>query len=161
MGGVRGGVFAADGQRVLSWGSDGTARVWSAATGPEIARQTHGKAFSSPVFAADGERVLSWGEDGTARVSDVSWSVPRASNMTLISEVCERKLRGLDVVVRSPIVNGRSERLSHVSIRRITDADADFAPLLRDAVGEDVCSPTTFSAPSLASPGRLFRLRGR
>ncbi len=63
-----GAEFAADGQRVLTWGLDGTARVWDATTGAEIARQTHPSGVAGALFAADGLRVLSWARDGTARV---------------------------------------------------------------------------------------------
>lgn len=41
------------------------------------------------------------------------------------------------------LVVGR-ELITHDSVRRITQADADFAPILRDRVEEDVCAPRSW-----------------
>jgi len=131
-------VFHAEGKRVLSW-SDGIVRVWDAASGRELSRHMHDGAVRGAAFDPDGRRVLSWSFDGTARVWDASWSVPRASNRSLVAEVCERTLQGPDAPLPSGFTNGRGERVGFASIRRISSADARSAPLLRDRIGEDVC----------------------
>jgi WD40 repeat protein/transcriptional regulator with XRE-family HTH domain len=65
-------AFSPDGKYVVSGGEDGTARVWEALTGKEIARMidTHNTAVPIlPVaFSPDGKYVISGGQDGTARV---------------------------------------------------------------------------------------------
>jgi hypothetical protein len=58
----------------------------------------------------------------------------------LIAEVCARKLRGTEALLSTPFVNGSGETVTHDSVRRISEADADFAPILRERVGEDVCA---------------------
>ena len=45
----------------LSWGLDGTARLWDVANGPELWSHTHTPGIGGAVFDADGRRVLSWG----------------------------------------------------------------------------------------------------
>ena len=65
----------ATGERVLSWGEDGTVRVWNAADGTELARRSHGaeqeNEFAKVIgasFDATGDRVLSWGSKGKVLV---------------------------------------------------------------------------------------------
>jgi WD40 repeat protein len=53
-----------NGERALSLGADGAARVWDLTTGREVARQAHRGAVRGAVFARDGQRVLSWSDDG-------------------------------------------------------------------------------------------------
>ncbi len=72
-GGVRSVAFAPDGQRVLTGSSDGTARLWTVATGQELQRfEGHGGPVRSVVFAPDGHQVLTGSWDGTARMWTVS-----------------------------------------------------------------------------------------
>ena len=56
---------------MISWGADGTARVFDATAGTEVSRQMHLGRVDGGAFSHDGGRVLSWGNDGTARVWDV------------------------------------------------------------------------------------------
>jgi WD40 repeat protein len=66
-------AYSPDGTRVLTASDDGTARIWDAASGAEIAvfRANAGKIVSA-VFAPDGGRVAVAAEDGTARIWDGS-----------------------------------------------------------------------------------------
>jgi hypothetical protein len=57
----------------------------------------------------------------------------------------------------APFVNGRGDRVAHASIRRVSVADATFAPILRDRVGEDVCSAPGPVAAMIDALARLFR----
>jgi dipeptidyl aminopeptidase/acylaminoacyl peptidase len=59
--------------RVLTASYDGTARVWDAATGREIARlQGHGDWVLSAAFSPDGTRIVTASRDRTARVWDAA-----------------------------------------------------------------------------------------
>ena len=63
--------FSPDRERVVTAGWDGTARVWDATTGKELAVLTgHELRVNLAVFSPDGLRVATAGSDGTARIWD-------------------------------------------------------------------------------------------
>jgi DNA-binding beta-propeller fold protein YncE len=64
---VRSVAFSPDGKYVVSGSDDGTARVWEAASGKEIARMTHDSWVTSVAFSPDGKYVVSGSRDSTAR----------------------------------------------------------------------------------------------
>lgn len=155
--GVVGAKFDSTSERVLSWSWDGSVRIFDAVTGVEMAAAKHTGKVEGATFDEEGGAVLSWGADGIAQVLKVGWTVPRSSNRALINEVCERKLRGPDSPVARPNRNGAGAKITQDSVRRISQADAQFAPILRDRVGEDVCAPT----PWWKDPGwRVLRAFG-
>ncbi len=91
-------AFTTDGKYVVSGGCDqlnaaqsctqGTARVWDAFTGKEIARMTHDGNVKSVAFSPDGKYVVSGSDDNTARV----W-IYRPED--LIAEACSHVTRNL------------------------------------------------------------------
>jgi WD40 repeat protein len=69
-GDVRGAVFDAAGQRVLTWSDDHLIRAWASEDGVEQARLAHEGDVVGAVFSEDGERALIWGAGGAARIWD-------------------------------------------------------------------------------------------
>src|SRR5262249_5332266 len=64
-------AFSPDGTRVVTAGSDGTAKVWDARTGAELLTlKGHTGFVMSAAFSPDGTRVVTAGSDGTARIYD-------------------------------------------------------------------------------------------
>ena len=63
-------AFAPGGARVATASDDGSARVFDAATGAELARLEHGDVVRAVAFAPDGTRVATASQDGSARVFD-------------------------------------------------------------------------------------------
>jgi WD40 repeat protein/serine/threonine protein kinase len=72
-GGVTAVAFAPDGQRLVTGGSDGTARMWDAANGRELFRlEGHRSNVTAVAFAPDGRWVVTAGTDGTTRLWDTN-----------------------------------------------------------------------------------------
>jgi WD40 repeat protein len=70
---VTGAIFSPDSTRVLTYGYDGIARLWSrdAEHGP-LMFQGHEAEITGASFSLDGRRILTSSEDGTARVWDAA-----------------------------------------------------------------------------------------
>lgn len=62
--------FSPNGQRVLSNSADGTARLWDARTGTEIAVLRHSSWVSSAKFSPDGTRIVTTANDGLVSLWD-------------------------------------------------------------------------------------------
>jgi len=60
--------FSTNGKYVVSGSDNGTARVWEAATGKEVARMTYDGWVFFVTFSPDGKYVASGSSDGTVRV---------------------------------------------------------------------------------------------
>src|SRR5579871_2725507 len=72
---VESATFSPDGRRVLTGSRDGTARLWDASSGDEIAvLRGHEGSVSSVAFSPDGGRVVTTSYDGTARIWDIATS---------------------------------------------------------------------------------------
>jgi len=70
---ILGVAFSADGQLLVSGGSDGTVRLWRAADGEELARfEGHTGKVNAVVITPDARVAYSGGADGTLR----SWPLP-------------------------------------------------------------------------------------
>jgi tetratricopeptide (TPR) repeat protein len=81
-------AFSPDGKRVLTGSDDGTARVWDAQTGAEIARLLHEDEVNAVAFSPDGKWVLTGSRDDTARV----WWI---HSEDLVRSLCQRLNRNL------------------------------------------------------------------
>lgn len=65
-------AFSPDGQLLATAGGDRVVRVWSAATGKEVAALPAGGRVAVVVFSPDGQRLAAGGADGSVRI----WPVP-------------------------------------------------------------------------------------
>jgi WD40 repeat protein len=81
-------AFSPDGQYVISGSVDGTARVWEASTGKEVARFTYQNSVTSVAFSPDGKYVASGSDDHSASV----WLWNPGD---LIADGCSRVTRNL------------------------------------------------------------------
>ena len=74
--------FSPDSRRIATASLDGTARIWDASTGTEIARFSGhtGRVFSAS-FSPDGQRVLTSSSDNTARI----WDAETGRELTIFS----------------------------------------------------------------------------
>ena len=64
-------AFSADGSKIVSGGSDNTAKTWNAVTGePELTLIGHTASVTSVAFTPDGKRVLTGSEDFRAKLWD-------------------------------------------------------------------------------------------
>jgi WD40 repeat protein len=70
--GIRGAVLAPDDSRVLTWGEDGTLKLWDTKTGEELHILKNPAALRGALFGPDGKHILTWDADYTARWWDPS-----------------------------------------------------------------------------------------
>jgi hypothetical protein len=72
--GVSGIVLSKDERFILSWGEDGTVRLWQAHDGAAVAVMQHeaSSGVQGATFNRDESRILSWGEDETVRLWQAS-----------------------------------------------------------------------------------------
>jgi WD40 repeat protein len=84
-GAVYGAVFDKAEGRILSWSSDGTVRLWDAATGQPLgAPMKHDGRVNGAVFDKAKGRILSSSDDGTLHL----WDVARLVDGNLVEVAC-------------------------------------------------------------------------
>jgi WD40 repeat protein len=89
---VRSAFFSPDGTRIVTASGDGTARIWSAATGQEIiALRGHEDRVQSASFSPDGGRIVTASRDRTACL----WDATTGQQITRI--VLDASVTGLSV----------------------------------------------------------------
>jgi eukaryotic-like serine/threonine-protein kinase len=70
---VRTAAFSSDGRRIVTASSDGTARIWDAVSGGELAvLRGHPRDVFSASFSSDGKRIVTASYDKTARIWDAT-----------------------------------------------------------------------------------------
>jgi WD40 repeat protein len=113
---VKSATFSPDGSRIVTASQDGTARIWDAGTGKEIAAlHGHESAVVSAVFSPDGSRVLTASWDGTARIWDVRFATMPTKE--LVVEACTRRLRGLARLTRGEMrLAGYSDSMLEIDV---------------------------------------------
>jgi WD40 repeat protein len=74
-------AFSPDGERVATGSEDGTARIWSTASGESMhVLRGHRDVVLTVCFSPDGDRLVTGGGDGTARV----WSVTTGEEVAVL-----------------------------------------------------------------------------
>jgi WD40 repeat protein len=73
---VAGAAFSRDVERAVSWGFDGTARVWELGGRELVALRGHDGWVTSAEFSPDGRRIVTGGADQTVRVWDSDTGEP-------------------------------------------------------------------------------------
>ncbi len=76
--GIYGAAFSANGSRLLTAGSDSTARLWDTGSGAALQQLPHRGAVFSVAFNADGDRLLTTCEDSLAYLWDVQGKLLQA-----------------------------------------------------------------------------------
>jgi WD40 repeat protein len=62
-------LFSPDGERLLTWSEDGTARLWDAERGGSVTKPLrHARHVIDAVFSPEGDQVATASADGTARI---------------------------------------------------------------------------------------------
>ncbi len=98
---VAGAAFSRDGQRALSFGFDGTARVWGPGGGELLALRGHDGSVTSAEFSPDGDRIVTGGADRTVRV----WDAQTGELLGIL-----RPMRASSTASRSARTGARSSR---------------------------------------------------
>lgn len=73
---AKGAVLSRDNSRILSWGDDGTARVWDRQTGTCTVTMRHRSEVKGASFSPDESRILTWSTDQSARLWDAKTGDP-------------------------------------------------------------------------------------
>ncbi len=76
---VQSAAFSPDGERVLTSSKDGTARIWDAARGIELARLQHAEGPVGAAWSPDGERVATVDAAGQVRI----WTTRTGDHVTV------------------------------------------------------------------------------
>src|SRR5437870_12747372 len=81
LGWVNSVAFSPDGQRIVTGGSDQTAKVWEAASGRQLLQlKGHSAEISSVAFSPDGQRIVT----GRGDVAEKGWDAASGREMLTV-----------------------------------------------------------------------------
>lgn len=154
--------YSPNGDRILVASSDGSLWIWQADSGELVTKfesSLSGPFLDKAEFNATGTQIIASGRFYPPRIWNVDWAVNYEGNR-LLAQVCQFRLLGWE-----GRLDGRYDRVrmtqginlsQMVSMSRIHDIDAEYAPALRRRLGEDVCRAP--SAPWYLPPlfARVF-----
>ena len=178
--------FSADGTRIVTASSDGTARLWDVETGGEIAVYGHREPVRSAVFSPDGRRIVTASSDRTARLWDVETggemvvlkghledvynAVFSPDGRRIVTASGDKTARLWDVETGSAIVlKGHTEAVQRATFspdgRRIVTASSDRTARLWDAeagtaVAVLICDTTRVERAEFSPDGRRIVTAG-
>jgi WD40 repeat protein len=143
--------FSPDGSRIVTGHYDETPRVWREGADrvwSATPLEGHQGFVLSVSFSRDGTRMVTTSSDRTARIWEIAWLIgdkgrawanahnPKLELKPLVEAACAEKLVGTERILR----DAQGDEINRESIRRLTKADTDAAPILRGREGEDVCA---------------------
>ena len=108
-------AFSPDGSRIVTASQDGTARIWDAASGKEMAiLRGHDSVVCSAAFSPNGSRIVTASADHTARIWDAH--LQRMDAKGLLGQACAR-LAGVTELTREEMrLAGYPERMPQIDV---------------------------------------------
>jgi WD40 repeat protein len=163
------GVFAPDGERVVTVSGDETARCWEVATGREVARF---KGHTGPVYAVavsgDGSTLVTGGQDNALLVWDMPrtrplWTVPAhaagaiglartTDDARWLTFGSDKQIRIWDVAQLKTVVDSRSADIREAGFRGVDLSGVDLNTLSSPRSGHE----QSLTAAALRADGALL-----
>jgi WD40 repeat protein len=149
LGDIRSARFSPSGSWLFVVTNDDTLRVWYLdSVGAWNQTNIRCGIVDNILITADGSRLLMLTKYGEVVLWDISWlsgnaqrnaaagSDPRPRLELLIDAACSASLGGTERIV----ADADGKEIRRESVRRLTGAGTDAAPILRGREGEDVCA---------------------